>query len=354
MISLKRFLNVNEEEVALRKIVSLLLEKIGAEAADGEAARYQAFRGEIERIRERSSGDATSDALFLAAGSAIQAMESYNRHITATLRKQGGELHSIVSMITETVLKIGGENVLAARHLQEIGDQFERAGTLDDLTALKSHLRDCLHSFREETSRQKAEADTTIQSLQHELEHRRAGMGGTGGPDLDTVTDLPRAAAGLRATQDAIKSGKRRYAVAMVVNRVQSINARFGFAVGDRILRRFTKNLERQLMHGDLLFRWDGPTLLVLLDRTEPIEQVRSQFRRILDCPLQETFDVEGRSVMIPVSASWSAFPLLPPLSNVTRQIQAFTASQGGGCGTDDGNMRECRMVFTAYRVDIR
>jgi GGDEF domain-containing protein len=329
MISLKRFLNANEEEVALRKVVSLLLEKIGAAAAAGDAGAHEAFRGEIDLIRDRASGEPTSDALFLAAGSAIQAMESYNRQITATLRKQGGELHSIVSMITETVVKIGGENVRSAQHLQEIGDQFERAGTLDDLTALKAHLSDCLHSFREEASRQKVESDTAIQSLQQELEHRRAGMGATGAHDLDTVTDLPRAAAGLRAMQEAIKSGKRRYVLAMVVNRIQSVNARFGLPVGDRILRTFKENLERQLMRGDQLFRWEGPTILVLLDRAEPIEQVRSQIRRILDSPLEETFDVEGRSVMIPVSASWTAFSLLPPLSNVTKQIQAFTASQG-------------------------
>jgi GGDEF domain-containing protein len=330
MLSLKRFLNISDEEAALRKVVSLLLERIGADAVEGDEAKHDVFQKEIEDIRERVSGDATPDGLFLAAGSAVQAMESYNRQVTTLLRAQGGELHSIVSMIAESVVRIGGEHGRSAQHLQEIGDKFERAGALDDLKALKSHLGDCLHSFREETERQKAESDAIIQSLQQEVERRRDS---TAAPavarDLDAVTGLPRAAAGLRAMQDAIKTGQRRFVVAMVVNRIQAVNARFGFHVGDRILRIFKENVEKQLMRGDQLFRWDGPTILILLDRTEPIEQVRSQIRRILDTPLEETFEVEGRSVLIPISASWSTFPLLPPLSNATRQIQAFTASQG-------------------------
>jgi GGDEF domain-containing protein len=328
MVSLKRFLYASEQEAALAKVVTLLLEKIGAGAVEGDRAAYDAFRAEMEHIGARASHDATPESLFVTAGSAVQAMENYNRQISTFLRKQGGELQSIVSMLFETVIKLGGENMRSAQRLLEIGDKFERVRAIEDIQTLKSSLGECLHTFREEAQRQKAESEETIQSLQKAVErHEPAGSGGF--EDLDPATRLPRQAAGLQAMQEAIQAGKRRYVVAMVVNRMQSVNARFGFHVGDRILRAFKENVEKQLSRADQLFRWEGPAIVVLLDRTDPIEQVRAQIRRILDGRLEEHFDVEGRAVMIPISAAWSAFHLMPPLANAIKQIQAFIASQG-------------------------
>ena len=310
MVSLKRFLYASEQEAALAKVVTLLLEKIGAGAVEGDRAAYDAFRAEMEHIGARASHDATPESPFVTAGSAVQAMENYNRQISTFLRKQGGE------------------NMRSAQRLQEIGDKFERVRAIEDIQTLKSSLGECLHTFREEAQRQKAESEETIQSLQKAVErHEPAGSGGF--EDLDPATRLPRQAAGLQAMQEAIQAGKRRYVVAMVVNRMQSVNARFGFHVGDRILRAFKENVEKQLSRADQLFRWEGPAIVVLLDRTDPIEQVRAQIRRILDGRLEEHFDVEGRAVMIPISAAWSAFHLMPPLANAIKQIQAFIASQG-------------------------
>lgn len=115
----------------------------------------------------------------------------------------------------------------------------------------------------------------------------------------------------------------------MVLRGIQSVNARFGFEVGDSILRAFASNIETHLTHGDRLFRWDGPVVLALLDRADEIEKVRMQLRRVLDVRMEETFEVEGRTALIPISAVWSAFPLMPPLVAVIKQIQAFVAGQG-------------------------
>ena len=172
MVSLKRFLNPSDEEVALKKVLSLLLEKMGSGAVRADRGEYDAFLMEMKKIQERVSCCVTPETLFVATGSAIQAMENYNRLITAFLRRQGSELHSIVSMITEAALKMGGDNAQSAQRLQEIGDKFERAGALDDLQALKSHVSDCLNTLKEETQRQKAESDEAIQSLQREIQQR--------------------------------------------------------------------------------------------------------------------------------------------------------------------------------------
>lgn len=328
MLKLKDFLTAGEGEQALRKVVSVLLEKIGTVAVRGDPAEHTEFRAEMNHLRDQAARETSSERLFVTAGAAVQAMENYNLRIAALIRKQSAELQSVVAMITETAAKIGGENARSVQRLHEIGNKFEHAGTFEDLRALKSHLGDCLQSFRDEMARQKAESDMAIRSLQHEIQRRPLTGGVVALDEIDPVTGLFRQAAGLQAMRAATEGGKRLYVVAMVVKGVQSVNARFGFEVGDRMLRAFKNKMERHLLHADRMFRWDGPAIVVLMDRVEPIAQVRAQVRRMLDAHIDESFDIDGRSVLIPITAEWLAFPLLPPVGLAGKQIQAFIAGQ--------------------------
>jgi GGDEF domain-containing protein len=283
----------------------------------------------MSRLQEHANTELTPEALSAVVESAGQAIDDYNGHVTAFLRKQASELRSIVSMITETAIKIGGENARSAERLQEIGQKFERAGELSDLRMLKSHLSDCLHTLRDEAERRKTESDEAIRSLQQEIV-RRCEQGSAVLEDLDVVTGLPLLAAGLRAMQEPVKTEKRRFVAVMIVDRIKLINLRFGIDAGNSVLRVFKESIEQRLMQGDRLFRWNGPTIVALIDRTESVEQVRAQIRRLLETRIEETLEVEQRSVLIPISASWSVFPLMPPIADATKQIQAFIASQGG------------------------
>ncbi len=124
------------------------------------------------------------------------------------------------------------------------------------------------------------------------------------------------------------KASKHVYVVAMVVKGVQSVNSRFGFGFGDSMLRIFKEKVEAKLLRTDRLFRWDGPALVVLMDRMDPIGQVRGNIRRILDEHMEQTLQLDGRSVGIPITAEWMTFPLIPPLETAAKQIQAFIAGQ--------------------------
>ena len=92
---------------------------------------------------------------------------------------------------------------------------------LEDLHSLKTHLKDCLQSFREETERQKAESEAAMRALHRELERRSAHAAAVMPEDADPVTGLAREKAGIRAMQEAVMSGKRLHVVCMVVKGVQ-------------------------------------------------------------------------------------------------------------------------------------
>ena len=336
VLSLKSFLNASESEVALRKIVSLLIEKTGSSAARADGDAHADFCLEMNDLRDRLAAEVSSENLLIMAGSVVQRMENYNAGVSTLIRKQAAELQSVIAMVTDTALKIGGESTRSAQRLQEIGNHFEKAGSFDDLKALKSHLGECLNSFRQEVERQKRESDSAIQSLQRQVGKSTAEIpassgstsGLISGDTPDPTTGLPCKPSALQAMQTAAESGMRLYVVAMVVKGVQSVNTRFGFEVGDRMLRTFKDNLERHVSPKDKLFRWDGPAIVALMDRPEPVGQVRTQIRRILDARLEQNFNVDGRSVLIPIQADFLIFQLMPPMAQAVRQIQKFVGGQ--------------------------
>jgi GGDEF domain-containing protein len=332
MVSIKRHMAQSEQESALRQVISLLLDGIATRVAQGDRNEYETFQTNMRRIQSEAEADASAEALLVNAGSAVQAMGDYAQHTTRFIRKQGAELQNIISMLTLTVISIGGGGERSLQRLQEIGKKLESAVELEDVQKLKARLGDCLDNVHEECARQKTEANELVSSLQREIASTQERAGDlTQSLDLDPITGLLVQDAAEAAFQVLIKKGGRRYLVTAVVNRMEPINARFGHAVRNQVLCTFKEFFERQMTPGDRLFRWSGPALVALLERTESLETVRAEVRKMLDQPINDAmFDVGGHQVLIPISAAWSVFTLIPPVTTATKQIQTFIASQGG------------------------
>ena len=120
----------------------------------------------------------------------------------------------------------------------------------------------------------------------------------------------------------------RKYIVTAVLDRLQSLNARFGQHVGDRVLRALAQRLQDSFEDSDVLFRWNGPAIIAMLWRDESIEDVRKSVRHIFDTPFEKEFDIGGRNVLIPIGAAWSVIGLIPPAVNSFNYIDRFVASQ--------------------------
>jgi GGDEF domain-containing protein len=336
MISLKHYFNASGEETSfaqvetsLRQTVSLLVSAMGSSAVDGDLAEFPDFRAEIEQIRDGLTPDLPPENLMDLAETAARTLTGYNKRVKALLVGQGSEVKHILKMLQDTVINIAGENTRSGKRLHEITLELEQGGAITDLRVLKGRLTDCLKDLREETLQQKTEAAGTMLKLQMTIEQSRGAVA-KAGTSLDPVTGLPGRDEALIAMQAAIDGGVRQYAVIMVVNRVQMVNARFGHEVGDRMLVVFKEHMAKQLSSRDRLFRWAGPAFVAILERDVPLGIVRLLAKRMMEAKIEVDYSGDGRSVLIPVSAVWSALPLTSA-SDADKQIQTFVASQSTG-----------------------
>ena len=200
---------------------------------------------------------------------------------------------------------------------------------LEDVRVVKAHLGECLQSVRGEALRQKEEGKAALESIQLELAQSQERMGGFSvGPNLDAATGLPGRVEGERGLHDALASPGTKFLLLAVINRLEAVNARFGFAIGDQVLALAAEHFRAALHTDDKLYRWNGPALLAVMCRTADISSVRDEVRRFADKKLEKIFVIGSRSVLLPISASWAIFPIVTPVHALLRKVEIFTAAQ--------------------------
>jgi GGDEF domain-containing protein len=267
--------------------------------------------------------------LLAVVGGALRVMEDYNHRTSKFVHRQSTELQHMVSMLTQTVITIGSSSEHSVNRLQEIEKSIESARAVEDIQILKLRLSECLEAVREEAQRQKEEGQSALGSLKQELENSRERLGSFKmSPELDAATGLPAKGEADRAIRTAMASPQGKFLLIAVCSRVQAVNARFGYAVGDRILAAFAEHFQKGLSVRDQIYRWQGPALVALLERAERIDRVRDELRQFADAKLEKTTQVGQRTVLIPISAIWSLFPVAPPLDAFLKQVETFTAAQ--------------------------
>ena len=332
MISLRKFWSVPDAPQGagdLLRIVRLMMQGIALHAVEGDPQDYQIFRRDLQEQLEALDAGPTPAELLLRTGSVLKTLEDYNERTTRHLRMQGAELHHMIAMLTRTVATLGSGSEQSLGRLREIEGQLEKTSAIEDVRILKTRLEECLESIRTETKRQKSESSRTVESLRQEIRGSQERISAAGaGHALDPATGLPARSAAAAALAEWALSDKPPYAALFIVDRIPLINARFGYPVGDRVLKTYLEELRGRLAPGDQIFRWSGPAFLALLYRTDRIEKVREQLRFQLPAKIERTFELSNRSALLSISATWAIFPVTEPLDALIEQLDGFLTSQ--------------------------
>jgi len=328
VVGIKRYSNGNDAESTLRQAVALLITKLGESAVEEDPADLEEFRMEVSAVHDALTPALPPENLLILAGSAIGALETYNKRVTGRIGTQNDAYQGIIRMFQHSLVKITGANAECVRSLNRISEELVGDTGFKDLRSLQANLGGCLSAILDATEREKARSNTLVENLQIEIESFAKPTAALPRVKVNTETLSPRKDC-LAAIRQAIDKGTRHYAVVIVLNRVQPISARFGREAGDWMMSRFKEYVETQIDKSDRLYHWIGPAMVAILERPQALEHVRSGVRRILNRSLQEIYDSGSRSVMISLSAAWSVILLSSTPEAVENQIQAFTASHG-------------------------
>jgi GGDEF domain-containing protein len=333
MISIRKYLEAarnDELATALLRMNRLLLQAIRLHAVEVDPSDLERFQAEMQQLEARLDSARGGADILVTAGAAIKALEAYNRRVGRTMRAQLLELRQMVSTLTEGVEKLAAGHERSITNLRDIGKQVERASTIEDIRLLRAKLADCVSELEREVSRQKEESAQVITRLKTEINRVSSQIK----PEnlLDPVTGLPFRAAAERALEAACAEGAHVHVAVFVVDRLALVNARFGYAVGDKLLNAFLERLRKHLSAADPIFRWSGPTIVALLERAAPTPVIEREMRRFASERHEEFIQVGGRSIILSVACSWTLIPAFEYLSAepLIAKIDQFIAAQSG------------------------
>lgn len=311
---LKRFLasEVEHRCEAYRRFGCLLLDAVGRHAIQGDTADYENFRADIGELAKKLENRPSPSDVMVLAGTAIKTLEAYNEDTARFIRSRGVELQAMVSMLAQTVTSISTGSERSASRLETIRKQLEKASMMEDIRNLKAHLGQCLDGLRDETLHRREEWANMVDQLKRQVEHSREhvnGVGPTAG--IDPLTRLPERAEAQAALEEALRQREPLYGVVFVIDRLPTINAHHGYAVGDEVLIFCRRHLGERLSAGDRIYRWSGASFLVLLARPEATPQdVEEEIKRLTSRRLEENFTIGLRTVFLHIKYIWSVFSL--------------------------------------------
>jgi GGDEF domain-containing protein len=328
LISIKRYLDLNSPD-AYQRMLELLVETVTDHPIDIDHGECERFKGEVAKIQERFGAEATAEQFFLAVGAISQALVRHNRSVANLVRRQGTELQNMVGMLTQTVKAVGAASDISARNLESITSQLKRASVAEDISQLRMRLGECLKNLRDESARQRNENQGNLQTLKHELASSQQRLSHHGiETDIDRVTGFAGRSAAEVAIHEAAESPDPRYVAIAVLGKMESINARFGYAVGDELLCEFAARVAGRLCSRAAFYRWSGPTLIGILQRSEPLHAVCTEVARIADVPISKSLVNGQQNAFITTSAISMVLPVVPPASEVIARIDSFVTGQ--------------------------
>jgi len=336
-ISLKRYLSGADYELAesARRMARLLLEAVRLHTVVGDPSEHEKFQKDIARLEAELEKDFVPSQVLVVAGAAAKTLEDYNQRTTRYVRMQSAELQGMLAMLTETVAAISAASERTVTRLHNIEKQLERASMLEDIRSLKARLAECLVSVREEARRQREEMARTVTELRTEIKRAQQRQIPSSAPKPAAAPGGLGRAEAEEALARALEERAHVYAAVFVVERVELVSGRFGAQVGEQLLQFFRHHLAEGLLSSDRVYRWGPSSLLVLMERSCSLDEVREEAHRVASVRLEKTIQIGTRTALLPVASRYAVIPVFqyPSLRLVIEEIEAAVARRGAAVG---------------------
>jgi GGDEF domain-containing protein len=98
--------------------------------------------------------------------------------------------------------------------------------------------------------------------------------------------------------------------------------------VGDEVLCEFAARVARKLCSNATFYRWSGPTIVGVLQRTEPLHVIRAEVTRVTEAPISKSLMNGLQNAFITTSAALSVMSIAPPAAELIAKVDRFVAEQ--------------------------
>jgi len=290
------------EQSVLEECLLALLRGMQNHVAMIDEAQGQEFRAQLAALE--IGFQANNDPRELV-DSAVGILEQHGAQLQQALAREKSGLAAASSELVQAIQALPGMQANAERwnHVEE---QIKTISPQDDLDVMKARLCADVAVARAEALQERKKIRSLFSGALGRLEAPSAATAGEGQPEeaarkTDDLTGLPtRPQAEIELAHLRSQSADCFLAL-FVVKRLALINAKFGYARGDEVLRKVVLHLIQALPNFNNLFRWAPCAFITVAPATLSYKELRSRIQLIELARLTPTLEWEGRSAMVPV-----------------------------------------------------
>jgi GGDEF domain-containing protein len=311
--------------------LQVLIRGIGRYAIEGDPYELKRLQHRMSGIAETLAVGSSPEDLLVGIGKTLRTLEEYNRGAAVIFKGQFEELRGMLSTMTATVKFVTSSSETSLKQLSVVEAKLQRAGTLEDIRQVKTSLTDCLSLVRSESLRLQGETRGRMAELKNEVERLSSRLKAAATDDSeDPVTGLKGRSLAEEEIKNKIRVGKDFTVALFILDRVASINARFGRLVGDDILITGAKTLAQKLS-GTTLYRWSGPAFVAVFDPSVNLTQAQFRATQAAAMRVEKSIEADNRSVLIVITASChlQRVSIASSPEEILRKMDEFMAAHG-------------------------
>ncbi len=289
-----------------------LLECTVLHAVETSAASRAEFQREMKGLLESISNETAPPELEITLQKAMRTLEDYNRGASEAFKAQAIELQEFLSSMAQTVSFISTGSDASAKGLGAVESKLQQALRLHDARQMRGYMEQSLALVVSENKRVQTEARAKTEALKSEVQRLEGLLKSARlAASDDPMTGLPARAAAEQALQVTIDEGKDFTIALFVIDRLVSINGKFGRLVGDQVLVNGALTLA-QRMQSARLYRWSGPTFLAIFDHSLTPERAEANARQAAGLRMEKAFQIGDRNALVLITCSLHIRRIMP------------------------------------------
>ena len=271
-------------QAALLKAYRNLLAAAGESCAEAfpslGAGLKKSLAAVADELRSGSWKPLSPEVVAATDGRAVSRLREWGRCVARISRQQAEELKSLLLMLTQSAEHVSRRDLASAQRIDAVAVRLKSISTVDDICQVResliesaADLKNAIQQHLAESSRQVAELRAQIASCESRLKsaEQRAL--------IDPLTQLPNRICMENEIEMRIGSGARFSIAILDLDGFKAVNDQHGHVIGDQVLKQFADELRSACGAAELVGRWGGDEMILLLDTG--LEKAQKQLDRI-------------------------------------------------------------------------
>ena len=238
--------------------------RCSVEISSEQGASLLKFMEEVSAELER---DGTAGAVTRAHTQVHRRLNAWGRAMVEYLQHLTSEVKEIMLVLARITQHAGERDRRCARHVEEITGKLQAIARYEDIRLMResilaaaAEMRKSIGAILDESRAELADLHAQISTSKDRLQQAEHLA------SVDSLTQLPNRLTIEREIHRRIEQGMPFSVALLDLDDFKTINDNHGHLVGDEILRQFSAELRSACRSTDVVGRWGGDELLLILD----------------------------------------------------------------------------------------